>query len=531
MASEQEFADYLSGQLPEAERAALEEKLFADQEGAAEIVSQRQLDLALSALLKAPEANVEASILASIRGLSEEASVKKVLAAAAQKPLVTEPVRPSSRTPVAQRAVKLKRGGVIKKDRPSWWQLFQAIGYTAAAVGIFAFSLFGIPWLRDWGKRPSMPGIAEVRDDANARWGARQRPLRWGDSLQKESLVLDSGVVELAFRNGATLVAEGPARLELADAGRVILHQGKVSAKVPPSAVGFTVETASGKVVDRGTQFGVKASPSGIVETHVFEGRVDVTPSDRFQKPMEALKRDMALRLDPQDSSVMQVSSDVRQFPRSGRVVAEPLHEGGFDHISAVGNQGMPDRAGIWGGDPAEIVAGKTFGITPHSGTHMLRFLEARDVPTDRPNTEVWTASEQWQFVDLTPYRDAVSNGVTAELSALFNRAKVASAGADEFTLVMAAYRGRPEDVKVLWWWNRPDMALAYSQDTIRTDNDPTTWERDEVRFEVPPGANFLLISIAASKSDPNAKLGGHFADSVALRLVVPPTGAVHAQR
>ena len=112
----------------------------------------------------------------------------------------------------------------------------------------------------------------------------------------------------------------------------------------------------------------------------------------------------------------------------------------------------------------------------------------------------------------------------------MFNRLSDEHA-ANEFVVVLAAYKGSPEDVKTQWWGHRPEMALAYSQDTITTDDDPATWERDEVRFEVPAGADYLLVSIAAARSNPAEKIAGHFADSIALRLVVPPTLAVHSQR
>jgi hypothetical protein len=533
MELEQQIADYLAGAMPEAERATLEETMLADSESAAEIVAQRQMDFALGALLKTTPENVEAAILASVRGISAAAAVSQVLADTVQKPLLKEEDRVVQSSRQRRTARPLPGAQVVKKPGRSWWTTVQALCSAGAAVAAILLLAFGSSW---FSRRPmaqptseSNVVLAQVRDDSHARWGARQRPLRWGDELRRESLVLDSGVVELAFRNGATLVAEGPARLDLAGAGRVILHQGKVSAKVPASAVGFTVETAAGKVVDRGTRFGVKAAPSGLIETHVFEGLVEVTPTALFKSPMRPLRRDMAVKLDPQAASLAPVQSDAREFPQPGLIIAEPLFEGSFEKSAKVGTEGMPLISGVWGGDSCGVV-GSRLGILPHDGNRMLTFLQTGEGAVERPETDVWTASEQWQFVDLAPFKEAIENGVTAELSAWFNRVGGRDI-ANEFVVVLAAYRGSPEDVKSQWWGHRPEMALAYSQDTIVTDEDPATWERDEVRFEVPPGATYLLVSIAAAKSNPAEKLSGHFADSVALRLVVPPNAAVHAQR
>lgn len=523
MPSEQELADYFSGTMPEAERAAFEERMLADDAGIKELVAQRQLHTALKALLDPTQERMEAAILTRVRGVSDETAVKRVLAHTMQQ------VRAAKPQPAAG---KIKRPQPASKPGVRWWTTVQALFSAGAVVAAALLLVFGSKWF----PRPAAPAqeetqgvIATVRDDSGARWGARQRPLRWGDELRRESLVLDSGVVELAFRNGATLVAEGPARLDLLGAGRVALHHGKVAANVPASAVGFTVDTTAGRVIDRGTSFGVKASPSGVVETHVFEGHVDVTPDAIFKSPLKPLRRDMAVRLDPHNSALASLPSDVREFPQPGQIVAEPLHSGGFDDVTDVGTAGMPTVHGMWSGDSCEV-SDRRSGIQPHAGDRMLAFVQTGEGSVDGRAGDVWTASEQWQFVDLSPYKEAIENGVTAELSAWFNRVGDENA-VNEFVVVLAAYRGSAEDVKNSWWGHRPEMALAYSQDTLMTDDDPSTWERDEVRFEVPAGANLLLVSIAAARSNPAEKLTGHYADSVALRLVIPPRAAVHAQR
>ena len=52
--------------------------------------------------------------------------------------------------------------------------------------------------------------------------------------------------------------------------------QGELVARVPESAVGFTVRTDSVNVVDLGTAFGMNAEASGDVEVQVFQGEVEL---------------------------------------------------------------------------------------------------------------------------------------------------------------------------------------------------------------------------------------------------------------
>lgn len=527
MPSDQELADYFSGMLSGADKAAFEERMLADPAGMDELVAQRRIHTALKAMLDPQPARLEEGILAHVRGISDEAAVNRVLAH------TTLPAQAAKSVAPQPAAGKIPRPQPAETAGSRWWTAINALASLAAGTAAVLLLIYHEQWFPSRQAAPvgriADPVIAQVRDDSGAHWGARQRPLRWGDALRRETLVLDSGVVELGFRNGATLVAEGPARLDLLGSGQVLLHQGKVSAKVPPSAVGFTIETLAGKIVDRGTRFGVKASPSGLVETHVFEGRVEVTPDSLFKSAMKPLKRDMAVRLDPRAAAVASIPSDAREFPSAGQIIAEPLKGADFEGAATVGTAGMPITAGVWSGDACEV-SGPRAGIFPQAGQHMLNFMLTGEGPVHGRETDVWSASEQWQFVDLTPYKEAVENGVTAELSAWFNRVG-GEKSVSEFVVVLAAYRGSPEDVKNLWWGHRPEMALAYSQDTIVTDEDPTTWERDEVRFEIPAGANLLLVSVAAAKSTPDERLRGHFADSISLRLVIPPNGAVHAQR
>ena len=94
--------------------------------------------------------------------------------------------------------------------------------------------------------------------------------------VEGQSVRVSRGVVVLEFAIGATVSLEGPAELEIVSANSGFLNEGKLTAVVPPSAVGFTIQTPTSHVIDHGTEFGVQVLANGSSETHVFEGEVEL---------------------------------------------------------------------------------------------------------------------------------------------------------------------------------------------------------------------------------------------------------------
>jgi hypothetical protein len=72
------------------------------------------------------------------------------------------------------------------------------------------------------------------------------------------------------------MVIEAPATFTLVDEQCVRMHNGRLAAHIPTSAIGFRVETASATVVDLGTDFAVEAVNGKDSEVHVFDGEVKI---------------------------------------------------------------------------------------------------------------------------------------------------------------------------------------------------------------------------------------------------------------
>jgi len=68
--------------------------------------------------------------------------------------------------------------------------------------------------------------------------------------------------------------------LRLDDGGSVTLLAGEVRAEVPEAAVGFTIHTPGGKVVDLGTEFIASVNREGQTEVSVVKGEVEVPDGD-----------------------------------------------------------------------------------------------------------------------------------------------------------------------------------------------------------------------------------------------------------
>ena len=71
-----------------------------------------------------------------------------------------------------------------------------------------------------------------------------------------------------------------PATFVLNSRDRMTLLHGRLTAMIPAPAHGFTVSTPAGKIVDLGTEFGVNVVSESVVETRVFQGRIQVQAKD-----------------------------------------------------------------------------------------------------------------------------------------------------------------------------------------------------------------------------------------------------------
>ena len=125
-------------------------------------------------------------------------------------------------------------------------------------------------------------GFASVIRNEGASWSS---PLEPGDRLESGVLRLTEGESWIRFDKGTDLHVVGPATLDLRQPDEVYLSQGEVRVAVPQPAIGFTVVTPVGRVVDLGTEFDVSVANSGQTETRVRTGKVVFQPQIPGEAP------------------------------------------------------------------------------------------------------------------------------------------------------------------------------------------------------------------------------------------------------
>lgn len=98
---------------------------------------------------------------------------------------------------------------------------------------------------------------------------------------------LTHGTIDLELNSGATVALSAPVRFSIQQDNTLALTRGHAYAVVPESAIGFTVQTPQGQVVDLGTEFGVRVDEQGAGEVVVFKGLVEAVSSDSTQEPVK----------------------------------------------------------------------------------------------------------------------------------------------------------------------------------------------------------------------------------------------------
>lgn len=118
--------------------------------------------------------------------------------------------------------------------------------------------------------------IAVIQSSEYAGWESSQATLP-GSELHAGTLDLKSGVATLAFKSGADLTLEAPAKIELISAMEVKLISGNISMYVRESAQGFRVNTPNGYAIDHGTRFSVRISDDQkSADFKVLEGEISL---------------------------------------------------------------------------------------------------------------------------------------------------------------------------------------------------------------------------------------------------------------
>lgn len=124
------------------------------------------------------------------------------------------------------------------------------------------------------------PGVAVLSRIVDAVWSEPGHALGEGATVPAGIFKLKSGLAQLEFFSGATLIVEGPAELDLGSEWKITCRSGRLRAFVPEPAQGFTIDTPDYRAVDLGTEFAVSVGADGHSEVHVVDGEVRLDEKD-----------------------------------------------------------------------------------------------------------------------------------------------------------------------------------------------------------------------------------------------------------
>ena len=169
--------------------------------------------------------------------------------------------------PISDKPVNVKR----EVSRLAIYSLMLA---TAALLPFIILVLFA----------PVHPVVGILTDSINAEWITDHEVPAIGDVVREGELTLTKGLAEITFSNGAVVVVESPAIIELQGPKSMFVSSGTITAVVSEYATGFTVDTPSATIVDLGTEFGVDVKGDGACSLSMFKGKANLIAGRKDQK-------------------------------------------------------------------------------------------------------------------------------------------------------------------------------------------------------------------------------------------------------
>lgn len=165
-------------------------------------------------------------------------------------------------------------------------------------------------------------GFAVLTREVDSVWDSVEVP-RQGNLLAAGGYSLKSGLAQLEFLSGVSVVIEENTAFEILSPDEMRVTRGKLRAHVPPHAIGFQIHTPQGRVLDLGTEFALDFSEERS-EIHVLDGEVEWYPEGEEKTLLTAGK---GLRL--KDDEEAEIAAEAWRFTTSGQLEAQlATHQG-----------------------------------------------------------------------------------------------------------------------------------------------------------------------------------------------------------
>lgn len=146
---------------------------------------------------------------------------------------------------------------------------------------------------------------ARIMDSVDAVWAEGQNGRMEPDGQiypHAGPLELNEGYAKIRFEYGTEVILEGPARFEVTGPEEMSVHRGRLYARSPSSAIGFTISSPHLKIIDLGTEFGVKVAGDGTADVHMIQGKASlITGQEGSTQSSEIIHAGQARRVDLQE--------------------------------------------------------------------------------------------------------------------------------------------------------------------------------------------------------------------------------------
>jgi hypothetical protein len=207
----------------------------------------------------------------------------------------------------ADAALELVRGDAVApvETRSSLFQKWEKSWRLWAAPFAAACLLLAVTGSLWWRAAERAAADALLRTDGHAARVVNVSNVQWSPGAKAydewsfvdagDTLRIERGLVNLFLDNGAELLIEGPADVDIVSLKKVFARKGKLAARVSPSAIGFSIETPHANVIDRGTSFGLSVDENSRTDVVVYEGMVDLDVLGKNAPARRRLARGEAL--------------------------------------------------------------------------------------------------------------------------------------------------------------------------------------------------------------------------------------------
>jgi hypothetical protein len=268
--------------------------------------------------------------------------------------------------------------------------------------------------------------LGTLVDSANAKWDL---PIEETGKLRAGRMTLEEGYARIKLNKGAEVILQAPSTFDLRSANRMFLESGWITAKVPPSALGFAIKTPSSSIVDFGTEFGLLAGDAGNTEVHVFDGRIELAyigGSSAASSPQSLAQNEAATIDEVGHMNRTPLAKRARLFSRvmpAGEGFGIPGKRLSIADIVGAGN-GLD--TGVWGqgidASTGQIASRRTILKKKDNGfvaVPSLPFIDGVFVPDSSDGSALVTSTgirfEQCPKTSGTSY-EAIVNGATFQV-------------------------------------------------------------------------------------------------------------------